>query len=64
MQVGKVHKPNFIVSTGDNFYESGIDSVDDPKIDKLWVDQFSGPNHPNISVSFIFLSNKDWSGLF
>lgn len=43
VSMGKVAaklKPNFIVSTGDNFYDAGVESTKDP----LWKDAWSA--HP------------------
>jgi len=34
-EYGEAFKPQFILSLGDNFYPNGIDSLEDPKIDRL-----------------------------
>ena len=33
-------EPDFIISTGDNFYESGLTSVDDPQFSQSFSDVY------------------------
>ena len=36
--------PDWVLSVGDNFYPSGIDSVTDRQIDRKWRDMYSAPS--------------------
>lgn len=49
--------PDFVVTTGDNFYYNGTQSVDDPKWKQLWLDIYT-PAIPWFPV----LGNHDWYG--
>ena len=66
----------FVVSTGDNFYNYGVDSVTDPMWQSVWVDQFlppTGSNPANGTVAgddatvlkpvpwFVSLGNHDYN---
>jgi tartrate-resistant acid phosphatase type 5 len=53
----EARNPNFVISTGDNFYPDGIQHAKDPKIKKIWSDVFN-TNRPWISV----LGNHDYAG--
>jgi tartrate-resistant acid phosphatase type 5 len=39
--------PDFVVSTGDNFYESGLVSVDDPRFAASFTNVYT---HPRLQV--------------
>jgi acid phosphatase len=51
---------SFVLSLGDNFYESGVKSVDDP----LWKIDFRDVyTHPSLQVPWYpVLGNHDWAG--
>ena len=51
-------KPNYILTGGDNFYESGVDSVKDPN----WENKYrSVYTHPSLQVNFYAcLGNHDY----
>jgi len=55
-----VIKPAFIISMGDNFYEDGITSLDDPQ----WKSKFENVyNAKSLMVPwYIILGNHDWNG--
>ena len=36
--------PNFIISSGDNFYESGLRAANDPQIDESFNNVYSDPS--------------------
>ena len=59
-KVGKIIDPEFVISTGDNFYDAGVASIDDP----IWNRSFE-----NIYVGgglskewFVVLGNHDYKG--
>jgi tartrate-resistant acid phosphatase type 5 len=52
-------KPHFFVSTGDNFYEYGVNSVDDPRFKVTWDDVFVYGKEEKIPW-YITLGNHDW----
>lgn len=37
------HKPDFILAIGDNFYEHGVSSIDDPLWDRYFKNLFVEP---------------------
>jgi tartrate-resistant acid phosphatase type 5 len=50
--------PNFIISTGDNFYEAGLVSADDPQFDSSFKDIYS---HKELNVPWhVVLGNHDY----
>ena len=51
---------NFIVSTGDNFYQFGVDSVNDPQFKTSFEDIYTGPALQK--KWFIVLGNHDYMG--
>jgi len=54
-------KPQFFVSTGDNFYDFGVQSVDDPRFKATFDDVFLYGKAENIPW-YITLGNHDWYG--
>lgn len=52
--------PQFIVSTGDNFYPRGIASVNDPYIKSSFEDIYNGPNL--FTNWYSVLGNHDYAG--
>ena len=50
--------PDFIISTGDNFYESGLTSPDDPQFDTSFRDIYSHPELANVPWK-VALGNHD-----
>ena len=48
----------FVAALGDNFYEDGVKSVDDPRWDSVFVAPFAKVNCPWYPV----LGNHDWEG--
>ncbi|GAB0498412.1 hypothetical protein MMPV_009756 [Pyropia vietnamensis] len=55
--------PAWVVSTGDNFYASGVDSVRDEAVTTSWTDVFIRP-HPALAALpwQIVLGNHDYEG--
>jgi acid phosphatase len=50
----------FVISTGDNFYEKGVASVDDPQWKSTWEDVYTAPS---LRVPwYVVLGNHDWKG--
>ena len=59
-QVGAVIKPEFIISTGDNFYPEGVKSDMDSRWKETFEDVYSGPN---LQVPwYVVLGNHDHRG--
>lgn len=55
------HPPQFIMSVGDNFYPSGVSSVDDRKFVTCWKDLFLC--YPSLRVPWKYiLGNHDYEG--
>lgn len=55
-----VIEPDVIISTGDNFYESGVESVQDPYFKSSFEDVYSGAN---LFVPwYLVLGNHDYKG--
>lgn len=50
----------FTISTGDNFYTSGVTSVDDPKWDRSFEDVYTAPSLQR--RWYVVLGNHDWQG--
>jgi O-acetyl-ADP-ribose deacetylase len=51
--------PDFILALGDNFYSSGVGSVDDPSFKLRWADVFTNP-YPRLHVPWcVILGNHD-----
>lgn len=50
----------FTISTGDNFYTAGVQSVDDPKWDRSFEDIYDAPSLQ--SRWYAVLGNHDWQG--
>jgi tartrate-resistant acid phosphatase type 5 len=51
--------PDFVVSTGDNFYEWGLTSVNDPQFDSSFRDIYSQPELANVPWH-VALGNHDY----
>jgi len=50
--------PDFVVSVGDNFYEGGLNSVDDPEFASSFADVYT---HPSLQVPWhVILGNHDY----
>ena len=57
------HKPRFVVSLGDNFYEDGVKNITDPKWDTSWYSMFIKPFPHLKHISwFSILGNHDYDG--
>ncbi|CAM6108215.1 unnamed protein product [Calypogeia fissa] len=62
-QMGKVGKHldvNFIISTGDNFYESGLSTFDDQKFDESFSEIYKAPSLQK--TWYAVLGNHDYRG--
>ena len=59
-RTGRQIQSQFTVSTGDNFYVSGVTSVDDPKWDRSFEDIYTAPSLQ--SRWYSTLGNHDWQG--
>lgn len=59
-EIGGVIEPEFIISTGDNFYSDGVASVDDPQ----WFSSFENIYKGNLLHVpwFVVLGNHDYRG--
>ena len=55
----EVHKPQFIVSTGDNFYPSGVRSTDDPQWNNKWVEVYNNDSIKDLPW-YISVGNHDY----
>ena len=54
----ELSKPAFVVSVGDNFYEGGLNSLDDPEFKQSFTDVY---NHPSLQVPWhAVLGNHDY----
>jgi len=58
----KLHgQPAFVLGLGDNFYDDGVDSVDDPKWKSFWVDSYL--TYESLRVPWkAVLGNHDYDG--
>lgn len=54
-----VNQPEFIISTGDNFYPDGVRSVTDPKWAINWVDVYNNDSLVNLPW-YISVGNHDY----
>lgn len=63
-QVAKFAKPgpSFVVSTGDNFYETGVESSVDEQIDRSWRDVYVNRHKPLQLPWKAVLGNHDYLG--
>jgi len=52
--------PKFIISTGDNFYENGVASIDDPQWNSSFENVYSGANLQR--DWYVILGNHDYRG--
>ena len=59
-QVGVVINPEFIISTGDNFYPDGVKSDVDPRWKETFEEVYSGPNLQR--RWYVVLGNHDHGG--
>ncbi|KAL3510334.1 hypothetical protein ACH5RR_029735 [Cinchona calisaya] len=55
--VGRLVDPDFIISTGDNFYEDGLTCVDDPAFEESFSNIYMGPEQ-----WYSVLGNHDYRG--
>lgn len=56
-------QPSFVVALGDNFYDSGISSHNDPRIARQWIEIFSSPAvycQPRALKWFVAPGNHDY----
>ncbi|KAI4313652.1 hypothetical protein L6164_026611 [Bauhinia variegata] len=58
--VGKKLNLDFVISTGDNFYEDGLKGVDDPAFYESFVDIYTAPSLQK--QWYIVLGNHDYRG--
>jgi hypothetical protein len=56
----RIVEPEFIISTGDNFYPNGVSSVDDPAWDYSFEDVYS--DHSLNCDWYVVLGNHDYRG--
>jgi len=55
--------PLWVVSTGDNFYDDGIASVDDPAVAASWADVYVRPHPPLAAAAWhVVVGNHDYEG--
>ena len=59
-RTGKTISSQFTISTGDNFYVSGVESVDDVKWGRSFEDIYTAPSLQ--SRWYVSLGNHDWQG--
>ena len=50
---------NFVLALGDNFYPSGVESIDDPKWKSVYAEQFRRGRLQNVTF-FVVLGNHDF----
>ncbi|KAF5827404.1 Metallo-dependent phosphatase-like protein, partial [Dunaliella salina] len=55
-QVADLEQPSFVISTGDNFYEHGLSSYDDPLFKESFTDVYNAsglqvPWHPDVNLA-------------
>ena len=56
--VGEVFRPHFVLSTGDNFYPSGLKHLNDSQVDKSFTQVY---NYPSLQVPwYSVLGNHDY----
>ena len=53
-----LHRCDFIITTGDNFYHGGITSPDDPRFNTTWKDVYTHPSIIDL-VWYIGIGNHD-----
>ncbi|EWM20450.1 purple acid phosphatase [Nannochloropsis gaditana] len=58
---GKRYNPQFIVALGDNFYENGVDSVDDPLWNTRYCSVYTDPALLDVPW-YAILGNHDYYG--
>ncbi len=59
-KVSGIIDPSFIISTGDNFYEQGVASVDDPQ---WWISFENVYSGANLFINwYVVLGNHDYNG--
>jgi hypothetical protein len=58
--IGAAVNSQFTISTGDNFYTSGVTGLDDPKWDRSYEDIYTAPALQ--SRWYVTLGNHDWQG--
>lgn len=55
---GAVSRPDFVVSVGDNFYQGGLNSLDDPDFSRSFTDVYT---HPSLQIPWhAILGNHDY----
>ena len=59
-EIGGPIKSRFTISTGDNFYTSGVESTDDVKWERSFEDVYTAPVLQ--SRWYVTLGNHDWQG--
>ncbi|KAJ3252926.1 Tartrate-resistant acid phosphatase type 5 [Boothiomyces macroporosus] len=57
---GTQRNAQFVIALGDNFYNSGVTSVTDPKWQNVWLDSFTGLTGQ--LPWYCILGNHDWYG--
>ena len=56
--VGEIFRPNFVISTGDNFYPSGLKRVNDTAVSRTFTDIY---DYPSLQVPwYAVLGNHDY----
>lgn len=56
-------RPQFIVSVGDNFYDSGIDVSTNKQVDRSWRDVYINPHESMRNITWkVILGNHDHTG--
>ena len=68
ISLSKIHKPNFVISVGDNFYRGGqyqytdgVIDVKDGRFNDFWKNVYIKGNLSNVPW-FVVLGNHDWVG--
>ncbi|KAI3883877.1 hypothetical protein MKX03_017340 [Papaver bracteatum] len=62
-QMGKIGEkldPDFVISAGDNFYDNGLKSVDDPAFKESFMNIYTAPSLQN--QWYLVLGNHDYKG--
>jgi len=61
LNLGQVKKPQFFVSTGNNFYSNGVQNVDDPRFQTTFNDVFLYGKEAPVPW-YVVAGNRDWFG--
>jgi hypothetical protein len=56
--LARKYNPNFFIALGDNFYEKGVTSVEDPQFQEAWDDVYT--EKPFLKRWYAIVGNHDW----